>query len=426
MTDGHTPSELELPQSRFHAEIKQHQKRFLVEFGMVFLAFGAMIAALWLLIQWVSTTTLFDLHPALRDKQAYAAFSTDSFPLATGWIPSSANTTASPDYSPHRRIWHHSGGFRLELRSIDWKPAHRSDSVDVDQPSESVSALRIRAQHLSDSLQSTTETSSFPPSRTNSSGDSIVEISNIDAITWARERHHTDGTTTIFMESRNFVVELFSPHRMGYRDALSLLDRDRFLFERLGLGTFRGWVRHHHLPVLLTFVLVCCILWMWQILSSPRRFAGIAPHLPTSELEVVQSGLRSLVNISPSILVEERPNRIWSVRFTGNAETVHLIAPEITSASLEWRIRLDPVSTKARVREIERLRSRQKGIFSLFAQSQISFSVPILQIPDSPSPFWISKEGFELASSEFDENHLRYALAYYFHLHGWGWEPRLC
>lgn len=424
MSDGQTPSELESFLARFHAEIKQHQKRFLIECAMVFLAFGAMLAGLWLLIQWTNTKTLFDLHSGLRSKQEHTAFSTAPFSLAPGWMPSPENSTESLDYSPYRRIWHHSDGFRLELRSSDWKKTRLSDSSKLKKRPETLAALRIRAKHLSDSLQRALESSPLP-SKPDSSGDSIVRITNIDAIILATERHHPNGTSTILMESGKFVVELSSPHRMGYRDVLSLLDRDRFLFERMGIGTLRGWMRHHHLPIILIFVLVLGFLWMWQILSSPRRFAGIAPHLPTSTPESVQTGLRTLTNLSPAIIVEQRPNQIWSIQFTGHTEAVPLIAPEITSAWLEWRIRLDSASTKARVREIERLRSRQKGPLSWFAQSEISFQVPMLTIPAPPLPIHVSKQGFELLSGEFDEDHIRYTLAYYFQLHGWGWEPRL-
>ena len=424
MSDGQTPSELESFLARFHAEIKQHQKRFLIECAMVFLAFGAMLAGLWLLIQWTNTKTLFDLQSALRNKQDYTAFSTDPFSLAPGWMPSPENSTESPDYSPYRRIWHHSNGYRLELRSSDWKRVRQSDTTKPKKRPETLAALRIRAKHLSDSLRLAQE-SSPPPSKADSSGDSIVKISNVDAITLATERHHPNGTSTILMESGKFVVELSSPHRIGYRDVLSLLDRDNFLFERMGIGTLRGWMRHHHLPIILIFVLVLGYLWMWQIISSPRRFAGIAPHLPASAPESVQTGLRTLANISPAVIVEQRPNGAWSIHFTGNTEAVPLIAPEITSASLEWRIRLDPASTRARIREIERLRSRQKGPLSWFAQSEISFTVPMLTIPAPPLPIHVSKQGFELLSGEFDEDHIRYALAYYFQLHGWGWEPRL-
>lgn len=424
MPDGQTASELESFHARFHAEIKQHQRRFLIECAMVFLAFGAILAASWLLIQWMNTKTLFDIHSELRSKQDYTAFSTDPFSLAPGWMPSQENSTESPDYSPYRRIWHHSDGFRLELRSSDWSTTRQSDSTKPKKRTETLAALQIRAKHLSDSLRLAQE-SSPPPSKPDSSGDSIVEINNIDATTLATEQHHPNGTSTISMESGKFTVELSCPHRMGYRDALLLLNRDQFLFERMGLGTVRGWMRHHHLPILLIFVLVCGFLWMWQIISSPRRFAGIAPHLPTSTPESVQSGLRTLANLSPAIVVEQCPNQVWSIQFTGHTEAVPLIAPEITSASLEWRIRLAPTSTRAKVREIERIRSRQKGIFSWFAQSGISFTVPMLKISTSPSPFRISLDGFELLSNEFDEDHLRYALAYYFQLHGWGWEPRL-
>ncbi len=425
MPDEQSSSDLEAFQAGFHAEIKRHQRRFLIECAKVFFAFGAILVTTWLLTQWMQTPILFDLHPALRSQQTHAAFSSDSIPLASGWVSSSVNLIASPDYSPYRRVWHHSDGFRLELRSCYWKRRRQSDSAEQEKTSENLAALPLRVKRLSDSLQSTLESSYSPPSKPDSSSDSIVKFSNSEALTLATERHHPNGTSTIWMESGNFVVELFSPHRMGYRDALSLLDRDHFLFERVGLGTFRGWVRLHHLPVLLSFVLACCILWMWQIISSPRRFAGIAPHLPASALESVQSGLRTLADLSPAVRLEQRSNRVWSIHFLGYTEAVSLTAPEITSASKEWRIRFDSTSTKAKVREVERLRSRQKGIFSWFGQSEISFSVPMLQIPDSPFPFRISKEGFELLSSEMDESHLRFALAYYFYLHGWGWEPRL-
>ena len=51
--------------------------------------------------------------------------------------------------------------------------------------------------------------------------------------------------------------------------------------------------------------------------------------------------------------------------------------------------------------------------------------VPMIDTPGGTPPIAPNPDGFSIALDSFDPSDLRYALAYYFQLHGWGREPRL-
>ncbi len=90
---------------------------------------------------------------------------------------------------------------------------------------------------------------------------------------------------------------------------------------------------------------------------------------------------------------------------------------------------MQPSSPPSRCDSNQELDSKPGAIHSdgksVARGKEYSRIVPMIDIPGGTPPIAPSAQGFRVILDSFDPSDIRYALAYYYQLHGWGWEPRL-
>ena len=229
--------------------------------------------------------------------------------------------------------------------------------------------------------------------------------------------------TFIVMRNGRFVIQVSSPDSLGYESALQLLSQAELILPPTLPTT--GWNRFRLNQDLwaIAIAIIGSILWMWQILTSGTRAARLPASANPSNQDAVANGLRTLVEAHPALNVVESDDGLWSLIFHGDAQGRHLLSNEASSYRHEFRIRLR--DHKAIVVESVKAKTRSSDGTSVARGKEYSRIVPMIDIPGGAPPIAPSEQGFRIVLDSFDPSDLRYALAYYFQLHGWGWEPRL-
>jgi len=227
----------------------------------------------------------------------------------------------------------------------------------------------------------------------------------------------------IVMRNGRFVLQVRSPDSIGFESALQALSQAGLILKPTLPTTKLNRFRLNQDLWAIAVAILGSILWMWQITTSGTRAARLPASTDPSNQDVVAEGLRTLVGAHPALEVTESPDGHWSLVVHGDIQGRHLLSNEASNYRHEFRIRLR--DHKAIVVESVKAKTRSSDGKSVARGKEHSRIVPMIDIPGGTPPIAPSAQGFRVVLDSFDPSDLRYALAYYFQLHGWGWEPRL-
>lgn len=232
-------------------------------------------------------------------------------------------------------------------------------------------------------------------------------------------------TTGTFIAMRNgrFVMQVTSPDSIGYESALQSLSQAGLISPPILPTTSFNRFRLNQDLWAIAIAVLGSILWMWQITTSGTRAARLPASANQSSQDAVAEGLRTLVGSHPALEVVESDIGRWSLVFHGDVQGRHLLSNEASIYRHEFRIQLR--DRKAIVVESVKAKTRSSDGKSVARGKEHSRIVPMIEIPGGTPPIAPSQQGFRIVLDSFDPSDIRYALAYYFQLHGWGWEPKL-
>ncbi|MEN9308705.1 MAG: hypothetical protein RL173_2637 [Fibrobacterota bacterium] len=389
-----------------HARIRSQRYKFLVQVLLVFASLGVIAFFGWILGS--TQSSVFRVQSHLLDDEDLSLF--DESILDTFQTPMQLTKTETVISDQKGRAWAAewlgSKGFVAKFWAVD--------SFGLENRNSPISGIppETRAQALFDSIvESRFATSSTAVTRFNYRMFSVTES------------YSPSTGTFIALRSGRFVIRVTSPDSLDYVSALTELNRARLLLP----PTFpvSRWNRFRLNQDLwaIAFALISSILWMWQITTSGTRAARLPGSSETSDPEVVIAGLRTLIDAHPGIEVSELGDNKWSLVVRGDFEGRHLLSNDSASLRHEFRLRLR--DRKAIVVESVKAKTRSSDGKSISRGTENSRIVPMIEIPGGMPPIAPSAEGFRVVLESFEPSDLRYALAYYFQLHGWGWEPRL-
>lgn len=385
-------------QTRIHSAIRSQQKRLLGEFTKAMLVFACIVLVGWSFSRW--TVTIFNLSDSALQLG-------NASPIVQDWafVEKTAGTSriSSPPEIVH---WKHADGSKVEVASFG--SAHENPPMCTDAPLECAKLELMAGIRSFDS----------------EFGSSVVSTRSVVSDGFeAFETHWKSGASTIHLRSGPDLLRFASPesasiestlHRLSDAGIVSQLTDPQSLLAQFGM---------RKTMLVAVFATLGGILWVFQILTSGTRAARLPASADPSNQDAVADGLRTLVGAHPALEVTESPDGRWSLVVHGDIQGRHLLSNEASSYRHEFRIRLR--DHKAIVVESVKAKTRSSDGKSVARGKEHSRIVPMIDIPGGTPPIAPSAQGFRVVLDSFDPSDLRYALAYYFQLHGWGWEPRL-
>ncbi len=389
-----------MPQDRIriHSVIRSQRRRLFGEFAKAILAFCCIVLIGWGWSRWA--VTVFSLTDSAL--QCGSGSSIDH-----GWVFVEKTSEASRPSSPPEIVhWKHPDGSNLEASSFG--PAHGIHSTCIGNPSE-CAKLELLAgirSFESDLGASTTSTRS-------------VGFDEFEAV----ETHWKSGASTVHLRSGSDLLRLLSPDSIAFESAIRRLSTAGIISLHTDPRSLHARIGQHKPAMIAIFAVIASILWMFQILTSGIRAARLPASANPSNQDAVAEGLRTLVGAHPALEVVESEGGSWSLILHGDIQGRHLLSNEASSYRHEFRIRLR--DHKAIVVESVKAKTRSSDGESVVRGKEHSRIVPMIDIPGGAPPIAPSEQGFRIVLDSFDPSDLRYALAYYFQLHGWGWEPKL-
>lgn len=384
--------------TRINSAIRSQQRRLLGEFAKVMLAFCCIVLVGWSSSRW--TVDVFRLTDSVfRFK--------DASQIVHGWTFVEKAPRTSRISSPSEIVhWKHPDGSRIEVASFGSSQGNRPTCIDNSSECAKLELLAGARSFESNLGASATSTRS-------------VTFDQFEAI----ETHWKSGATTIHLRSGNDLLRFLSPDSIAFESALRRLSAAGIISLHTDPQSLLARISQYKPAMIAIFAVLASILWMFQILTSGTRAARLPASANPSSPDAVANGLRTLVGAHPALEVVESDGGHWSLVFHGNVQGRHRLSNEASSYRHEFRIRL--LNHKAIVVESVKAKTRSSDGESVARGKEHSRIVPMIEIPGGTPPIAPSPQGFRVVLDRFDPSDIRYALAYYFQLHGWGWEPRL-
>lgn len=393
-----------------HKRIRSQSSKLLLQVLLVFGSLGAIAFIGWVVgttqasVFRIPDTLLDDGEPPVFDKAAIEAFPSSMEMVTIEPIPE------APAQSAWAAGWRMPSGLAAKLWAVDSFGLERRRSRLTGMDPEE------RAVKLADSIVSDW-TSTHSDGATHHQREFVYR--NFHAV----ERYSPATGSFIAMRNGRFVVQVTSSDSIGYESALQSLSEAGLIHPPILPTTRTNRFRLNQDLWAIGIALLGSILWMWQITTSGTRAARLPVSANPSSPDSVAEGLRTLVGAHPALEATESGDGRWSLVVHGDIQDRHLLSNEASNYRHEFRIRLR--DHKAVVVESVKAKSRSSDGKSVTRGKEHSRIVPMIDIPGGTPPIAPSPQGFRVVLDNFEPSDLRYALAYYFQLHGWGWEPRL-
>lgn len=393
-----------------HERIRSQGSRFLLQAFLAFASLGAISFIGWVIGS--TQASVFQIPTALFDDSEiplFDALAIDAFQSSMG-----EGKIESIPHSQERRAWAvewtGSSGLTAKFWAVDsFGLEDRKSLLTGIAPEE-------RAHKLADSIASDW-TAAHSDGATSPHRE--FEYRSFRAAEWFSP---TLGSF-IVMRNGRFVLQVRSPDSLGFESALQALSQAGLILKPTLPTTKLNRFRLNQDLWAIAVAILGSILWMWQITTSGTRAARLPASADPSSQGAVSEGLRSLVGAHPALDVTESPDGRWSLVVHGDIQGRHLLSNEASNYRHEFRVRLR--DHKAIVVESVKAKTRSSDGKSVARGKEHGRIVPMIDIPGGTPPITPSAQGFRVVLDSFDPSDLRYALAYYFQLHGWGWEPRL-